>query len=156
MMYRIEKINNADIVQFVRFEEILNDFLSALTTTNTAQNNLLSKKMIEFPEDDKDLIEDMSLGTVQLIEATKNNLKNIVNIREAYTTIVSQDLNRVIKLLTALTIILNVPVLVASLYGMNVALPGAHSPLAFWWLFGGTSILTIILLLLFMKNKWLG
>lgn len=75
-----------------RIEEILNDFLSALITTNTALNNLLSKKFIDFPEEDHDLIEDTFLGTGQLIEHAKSNLKNIVNIREAYTTIMSQDL----------------------------------------------------------------
>lgn len=155
MSVKLECIDNKDIIKFVRFEEILNDFLSALTATNIVLNNLLNGKAIDFHEEDRDLIEDMFLSNGQLIESVKVNSKNIKNIREAYSTIMTQDLNRIIKILTVLTILLNVPVLVASLYGMNVALPGEESGLAFWWVIGSTFVVSAMLLFIFIRKKWL-
>lgn len=156
---KVENITNQNIVQFVAFEGILNDFLAALVPTNTILNNLLHstspRRILELYEEDRDLIEDLLLDNTQLIELAKANLKTIVNIREAYSTIMTNNLNRVIKLLTALTIILTVPMIISSFYGMNIDLPFAHNPWAFWALFGSTLVITVGLLTIFVRNKWL-
>lgn len=119
----IEKIKNRDIIQFVRFEKALNDFLSALVSTNNALEKVQYGKFLPLYEDDSELAEDLSLNEEQLIEICKSNLKTIVNVRSAYSTILTNNLNRVIKLLTIITIILTVPTMIAGLFGMNVALP---------------------------------
>lgn len=152
---RLKDIGNEDIVRFVNFESILNDFLAALLPTNAILNNLLSGKFLELYEEDKDLIEDLFLGNNQLIELAKINLKTIVNIRESYSTIMSNNLNRVMKLLTALTIIITVPTTIINFYSMNVRLPFAQSPWAFWIVLGATLVLALILLGIFIKKKWL-
>lgn len=155
MGVEIERVNNKDIVKLVRYESVLNDFLSALIPTNAILQNLLSGKYVKLFDEDKDLIEDLQLNTIQLIDISKSNLRNIVNYREAYSAIMTNNLNQVIKLFTALTVILTIPMIIASIYGMNVHLPFENSPLAF----GG--ILTIILVfagllvLLFWKKHWL-
>jgi len=131
---KLEKIENKDVIRFVNFEIILNDFLTALNPINNLLQDLLSGKFLKLYEKDKDLIEDLSLGTGQLIERCRADLKTIVNIRESYSTIITNNLNRVIKLLTALTIILTIPTIIASIYGMNVRLPLADNPLAFNWI----------------------
>lgn len=152
---QLEKIDNKDIARFVSFEVILNDFLAALVPTNTLLENLLSGRFLKLYEEDKDLVEDLSLGAGQLIERCKADLKNIVNIRESYSTIVTNDLNRVIKLLTALTIILTIPTIIASIYGMNLRLPLASLPNAFWWILGIISFLSFILLVVLIKKRWI-
>lgn len=152
---QMEKINNKDIVQFVTFENVLNDFLAALVPTNAILNNLLHGKYLDLYEEDKDLIEDLFLNNNQLIELCKGNLKTIVNIRESYSTIMTNNLNRVIKFLTASTVILTVPMIISSFYGMNIALPFAQSPWAFWIVLGTTLALALILLGIFIKKKWL-
>ena len=151
----LENIKNHDIVQFVMFEAVLNDFLSALNPTNNILKQLLSGKILKLYENDKDLTEDLFLSNNQLIERSQMNLNIISNIRNAYSTIMTNNLNRVIKFLTALTIILNVPMIISSFYGMNVSLPLAGSPLAFWQISSFTLIITLILLLIFSKNRWL-
>ncbi len=151
----LEEITNKQIMQLVGFESVLNDFLSALTPTNTILNNFLSGKFIALYEEDKDLIEDLSLGIGQLIEACKSNLRTVVNIREAHSTIVTNNLNRIIRLLTALTVVIAVPTMVFSFFGMNVALPGAEATDAAFWILSGTGIIGVLLLLIFIKNRWL-
>lgn len=152
---RLEEIKNKDIAQLVALEGVLNDFLAALVPTNTILTNLLSGRFFTLYEEDKDLIEDFSLGIGQLVETCKSNLKTMVNIREAYSTIVTNNLNRIIRLLTALTVIIAIPTMVFSLFGMNVVLPGAHSPHALFWILSGTGFVTILLLATFIKNRWL-
>ncbi len=152
---RLTKIRNRDIVQLVNFEEILNDFLSAFIPTNATLQKLLAGKYLKFYEEDKDLMEDLFLGNGELIEACKHDLKNIVNIRDSYSTIMTQNLNRVIKLLTALTIILTVPTIISSFFGMNVGLPFQQSPWAFVGIFSITIAIVIVLLVIFRKNDWL-
>jgi magnesium transporter len=154
-----ENITNEGIIQFITYEGILNDFLGALIPTSATLNNLLhgspTKKTVELYEEDKELIEDLSIGNNQLIELSKANLKTIINIRNGYSTIMTNNLNRVMKLLTALTILLTVPMIISSFYGMNIAMPLAHSAQAFWYVLFGTLICSAILLAIFAKNKWL-
>jgi len=149
-------IGNSEIVQFVRFENTLNNFLSALVPTNVSLQNLLSGvSILKLYEDDKEFIEDIFLLNGQLIESCKSNLKAISNIRDAYSTIMTNNLNRVIKLLTVLTIGLTIPTIVSSLYGMNVALPGAENPLAFWFIIGGIAVIAVVVFSVFYFKDWL-
>lgn len=154
--FDLEKINinNSDIVRLVSFETILNDFLSALEPIKGDIKMLTSGKILGLFEEDKDLIEDVLLNNNQLIEISKSSLKNIVNIREAHSTIMGNNLNKTIKFLTALTVVLNVPVLISSLYGMNVALPLAQSNFAFGYLLSSSVIISLILIILFVKKDW--
>ena len=152
---RLENIGNKEIKQFVMFEGSLNDFLAALVPTNTLLNNLLSGKFLQLYEQDHELVEDLMLSNHQLIELCQSNMRSIGNVREGYSTIMSNNLNRVIKILTALTIVLTVPTIVASFYGMNVRLPLADSPDAFLVVLGVTILVSVAVLALFLKNRWL-
>lgn len=155
----IEKIGNKDIVRFVNSESILNDFLAALVPTNTILNNLLSAnfsvKALELYDEDKDLIEDLFLSSGQLIELCKTTMKTIVNIRESSSTLMTNNLNRVMKLLTSLTIILNIPMIVAGFYSMNVRLPFSQTNRVFWGLLGISFAGSLTLLFIFIKKKWI-
>lgn len=151
----LRTIRNRDIESLVIIESALNDFVSALVPTNAALKTVLSGKHVQLYEDDVDLIEDIQLENQQIVESAKANLKNIQNIRDAYTAIVTNNLNQVIKFLTSLTIILTIPTLIGSLYGMNVMLPFADSPYAF---FGLATIITAGMVALgyyFSKKEWL-
>ncbi|MBI2123712.1 MAG: magnesium transporter CorA family protein [Candidatus Wildermuthbacteria bacterium] len=152
---RLEGISNKEIKQFVLFESSLNDFLAALVPTNTLLGNLLSGKFLQLYEQDHELVEDLTLSNRQLIELCQSNMRNIGNIREGYSTIMTNNLNRIIKVLTALTIVLTIPMIFASFYGMNVRLPLADSPQAFFLVLGTTVGVSIGVLALFMKNRWL-
>lgn len=150
----LERIANKDIERFVRFERTLHEFISALTPTNSAIATILSGKMFKLYEDDSELIEDLQLSNGQLLEGCSSNLKTIVNIRSAYSTIVTNKLNHTIKILTALTIVLTVPTMMASFFGMNVALPfHGDSSLAFWGIVGVSLVAAFLLLVFFMRDR---
>ncbi len=155
LQLRLESLDNRDIVRFVGYEGVLQDFLTSLTPTLASLEQLVLGKRIRFYEADQDLVEDLTLSTNQLIELCRSNLKTIVTIREAYSTIMTNNLNRVIKLLTSLTVILMVPNLVSGFYGMNIALPFAQHPLAFFGLLTFIGACSGLLLAVFWRNRWL-
>ncbi len=152
---RVDQIKNEDILRFVIFEEMLNDFMAALIPTNALLNNILSGKFFKLYEEDQDLIENLFLVNRQLIEMCKANLKTIVNVREAYSTIMSNNLNRIIKFFTSLTIVLTIPTIIASFYGMNVLLPFSESHFAFAGITIFTIIICFVVLIIFIKKDWL-
>ncbi len=151
----LSRVSSDDIRQFVVFEITLNDFLDALVPTGALLRNIGTGKFFGLVEDDRELMDDLVLATEQGIELCRASLKTITNIRGGYSAIVTNDLNRVIKLLTALTIVLMIPNLVASLYGMNVALPFAGNPGAFWILTFIIALVSAGVLGLFVHNRWL-
>ena len=151
-----ESISNRDIVQLVKYENVLNDFLGSLIPTNNILQTLISgKSALPLYDDDKDLIEDLLLSNGQLIEMIKSNLRTIVNIRESYSTIMTNNLNQVVKILTALTIVITIPTMISSLYGMNVPLPFQTHPLAFLVIMIAIVVLSAATIYIFIKKRWL-
>lgn len=148
-------ISNQDIVSFVNFEAILNDLLDALVPTNSVLSKVLSGKILTLYENDKDYVEDVYLENGQLIELCRSNLRSIVNIRSAYSTIMSNDLNRVIKLLTGLTIVFTIPTIISSIYGMNIPLPFQESEHSFLIVVIMTALMTTLVLWFFNKKSLL-
>jgi len=151
----LRKINESHIKQFVYFEIILQDFLNTLLPTKYLFSNILSKGYLELFPKDKDLIEDLILKIEQLEDIAKTSIKNIVHIREAYEIILTNNVNRAIKFLTALTIIVSIPTVIASLFGMNVNLPLGEHPLAFWLILFLSFLFMIIIFLIFWRKNWL-
>ena len=152
---RLENINNKDIMKLVAYESTLNDFLNALVPTSAFFQTLLAGKVLELYERDKDFMEDIFLSNNQTIERCKSSLKNIINTRGAYSTIMTNNLNRVIHLLTAITIILTIPTIISSMYGMNVPLPFSDSPVAFLGILGATFLVSFTLFFILKRNKWI-
>lgn len=120
---RGHEISNQDFIDFVTIEDELNEFLSALMPTNATLRRLSLGRSIPLFEEDKDIVEDLLLGNEQSIEACRSNIKSIINIRQAYSSISSNNLNRTMKILTLVTVIIALPNTFFGMYGMNVNLP---------------------------------
>ncbi len=148
----VGNFKDQDIINFVNYEVVLNDFINALLPLRHVLTNILGGKTLELYQDDKELVEDLQLNNEQLIERSKSNLTNIVNIRQAHEVISTNRLNRVMKVLTVSTVILALPTMITSFYGMNVRLPYDQSPEAYWGII--TSIVILIgVLLIFLRKK---
>lgn len=152
---RLEKIQNRDIVRLVTYENILNDFLSALVPTNAIFNNLLSGRYLKLDEENHDLIEDLKLFNNEIIEVCNSTLRTMVNVREAYSTIVTNNLNTIIKLLTSATVILAIPTMISSFFGMNVPLEFIQHPFAFFGILIVSLLISVGLIILFLKKDWI-
>lgn len=138
----ITNLNPKDIAVLVEYERKLNDYLDALIPANTALEKLLSGKLLRLYEDDKDLVEDLSVDLEQLIARCKSLLRTITNVRDSYRAVMDTRLNETIRLLTVITLALTIPTALAGLYGMNVNLPGNESSPHMFWLIVAISVLS--------------
>ena len=125
-------IRNEDLLDFVTIEDELNEFLASLLPTNATLRRLLVGRHIPLFEEDNDLVEDLLLNNEQSIEGSRSNLRSITNIRDAYSAISANNLNRTLTILTIATILISVPSLAMGIYSLNIPLPFQHDNMTFW------------------------
>ncbi len=148
------QIANEDFIRFIDIEDDLNDFLLVLEPMATLLNTLYNGKFVRLYEDDRDLIEDLQLSTDELTLLAQSRLGTLRNIREAYSTITANNLNRIFKLMTSITILMGIFTLITGIYSMNIKLPEAQNPNAFWIIIGITSSLILSAAWVFKRKRW--
>lgn len=92
---------------------------------------LLKTPLLKLTEDDKDKLEDVIIDNRQAIEMADIYSNILSGMMDAYASVISNNLNMVMKILTSITIILMIPTLIASIYGMNIELPFQHASHSF-------------------------
>jgi magnesium transporter len=153
--FEIKDIEKKEIQQLIRSGIILEDFMSTLVSTKMVLVEILEKRYLELFSFDRSLVDDLILEIKQLEEVAKSSITNIVELREGYETLFSNKINEVIKILTAYTIVVSIPTILASLYGMNVKLPLAEKDSAFFIVLFLSFILMGFTALIFKWKKWL-
>lgn len=151
----IERITPKQILRFITSEEQMNDLLNSLMRILLALQSVSTHKKIQVSADEKEVLQDVILEFEQQVVSAKNNLRSTKNTHDAYTAIMTNNLNKVIKLFTSLTVILTIPTIVASFFGMNVTLPLQNHPYAFVVIITTTVAVVGWLLYLFNRNDWL-
>ena len=152
---RLRRIGSRDIERLVDYENDLNDIVSALIPTNAWLRHVTTGNFMQLFNEDVELMEDLMIANSQLVDSARSVLKTIQNIRTATEAILTNKLNTTIRTLTILTIILTVPTIVASLFGMNVRVPFQDNPHAFWIVLGLIFITVSGVVFMFKRNKWL-
>ena len=146
---------NKQLVELLSIEKSLVYFMNSLSA-----NELLKMKMkrtdflqIRSDEDKTDLFEDIIIDNSQALEMA-NVYTNILNgTMDAYGSIISNNLNLTIRRLTLITIILMVPTLIASFYGMNVPLPAQESPYMSMIIIGASVVLSLLVTWYFQRKR---
>ena len=123
---------NEELLQLMRIQKSLVYFVTALRSNELLMMKMARTNFLGLNEEEKDFLDDLVIETSQALE-TANTYTNILSSTlDAFASIISNTQNEVLKRLTTLTIFLSIPVLIASIYGMNVPLPFQHSHYAFW------------------------
>lgn len=152
----IEEVDTPDFIALAESEEILNQYLSALIPNNNVLEGVISSKAIKFHEEDTDLLDDLLITLRQSADICNVSISSIRSTRDSYQVIFTNNLNKTIKLLTSLTIILTIPTILASIFGMNVRLPlDADNPFSFGIILLIISVCFALALLIFNLKRWL-
>lgn len=152
---KLRKIGSREIERLVNYEHELNDMIAAVVPTNIWLQQVTTGNYMQLFSEDVELMEDLMIANSQLIDSARSVMKTIQNIRSATESIMANKLNATIQTLTILTIILTIPTIVASLYGMNVPLPLSTNPLAFWMILTIIVLAVSVVILIFKKSRWL-
>jgi len=151
---RQSQINTREFISIIELEEDLNEFLSALQPQALLFRSLLSGKYVRLYEEDRDIVEDIELGAGELITQVQGRLRTLVNMRQAYDAIATNNLNNTFKRLTSIAIFLTIPTIIGGLFGMNVDLPFEHAHYAFLFVMGLILLTTGLLVWFFKRKKW--
>ena len=139
---------NRELLQLLNFEKSLVYFTTSLKSNELMMLRLQQHSvMSNLKEAERELIDDVVIETKQAIEMAKIYSNILGNMMGAHSSIISNNLNITIRFLTSITIILSLPILVASLYGMNVKVPFEDNRHAFW-------IVMLIAISLSGKGVW--
>lgn len=148
-----EAPENDEIIYLMNLEKSLVYFSTSLHSNHIVFEKIAKRKFFTGNEDDEELVEDILDESKQAVETVKIYNKIIGNVTNTFAAIISNNLNRTVKFLTSITIILMIPTLVASVYGMNVELPFQHSSFAFLITVGiSLMVAAFVAITLFRKN----
>ena len=151
---RLRKIGPREIERLVIYETRLNTMVDALTPTNTWLQQVPKGNYMQLFSEDIEMMEDLVIANSQVVSSARSILKTIQNIRSSIEAIMTSRLNNSLRILTVVTILLTVPMVIASLYGMNVELPFQHNPHAFLGIIIGSVTIVGLVFSVFKKNEW--
>jgi len=145
---------NKEVLELLKYQKSLVYFTTALKQNELMLRRLQRSHLFEMYPDDEDLLEDALTEIQQAIEMTSISNSILNGLMDAFASIISNNLNGVMKFLASITIVLSIPTIVASLYGMNVELPLQEHPLAFPFTLALAFGLGLIVVVVFWKKDW--
>lgn len=152
---RQAELSNRDFVSIIEIEEDLNEYVTALLPQEGVLSTLVSGRHIKLYEEDKDIVEDLTLSAVELIEMARSRAMALANIRQAYDTIATTNLNQTFKRLTSIAIFFSIPTIIGGLWGMNVVVPLEENKYAFLVVLGIIASLMATAIYIFNKKHWI-
>jgi len=147
-------MRNEMLIRMLNLEKCLVYFTTSLRGHESLWNRLKRVLGRELSEDEHDMIEDVQIEFKQAHDLAEIHSNILTGMMDAFASVISNNLNVVMKLLTSITIILMLPTLIASIYGMNVPLPFQDSPHAFLITMTISIVLSMLGVILFLKKKF--
>lgn len=137
-----KSMKNKELIQLLEIEKSLVYFSSSLKSNNTTLEKIMRGKYLKLYEEDHDLLEDVLIEIKQGLEMAEIYLNILSGTMDAFGSIISNNLNIVMKVLASITLIFSIPTVISGLYGMNVGnLPFDNS-----WVF--PTMLSIVLMII--------
>ena len=148
-----KSLKNKELIQLLELEKSLVYFSTSLKSNEIVLEKILRSTPIKMYPEDTELLEDVIIENKQAIEMANIYSNILTGTMDAYASVISNNLNIVMKFLTSATIVLSVPTMVASFFGMNVDVPFENNPHAFVIIFIITLVFSVILALTMVKKQ---
>lgn len=148
-------LQNKEVRELLKYQKSLVYFTTALKSNELMLERLQKSQLFQALPEDVDLLDDVLIEIRQAIEVTAISENILSQMMDAFASIISNNLNAVMKFLTSMTIVISLPTLIASFYGMNVSLPGQNHPYAFPLMMLISLMISLIVVIIFWKKEWL-
>ena len=126
-----DSLKNEELIQLLGLSKSLVYFSASLKGNEVTMEKMLRGRILKLYEDDRDLLEDALIEIRQAIEMAGIYSSILAGTMDAYASVVSNNLNIIMKVLTVITIIMTIPNIIFGFYGMNIT--GNDLPFAYWW-----------------------
>ena len=149
-----KSLKNKELIQLLDLEKSLVYFTTSLRSNEIVLEKMMRMETIKQYPEDQELLEDVIIENKQAMEMA-NIYSNILSgTMDAFASVISNNLNIVMKTLTSITIVMSIPTMIASFFGMNVpGIPFSSSPRAFVGIVIMSFILSAILAGYMIKKK---
>lgn len=123
---------NEELLELVRIQKSLVYFVTALRSNELLMAKIERTNILQLNDEEKEFLHDLIVDSSQALEMANIYTNILSSTLDAFASIIANNQNEVLKRLTTLTLVLTVPVLIASIYGMNTPIPYKNSPYTFW------------------------
>lgn len=145
---------NRELIELLKLEKSLVYFTTALRSNEAVLEKLLRTELIKKYPEDAELLEDVIVENKQAIEMANIYSGILSGMMDAFASVISNNLNIVMKVLAIVTIVMAIPTMIFSAYGMNVntaGMPFSQSPYGFLIILGISVALSVVASLVFSK-----
>lgn len=148
-----QSTKNRELIELLELEKSLVYFTTSLRSNEVVLEKLLKSDGIKQYPEDTELLEDVIIENKQAIEMANIYSGILSGTMDAFASVISNNLNIVMKFLATVTIVLSIPTMIASFYGMNFDnIPLGHSPYGFYIITVGALIVTALIAYFFAKK----
>jgi magnesium transporter len=148
-------LRNREVLELLRYQKSLVHFTNSLRGNELILESLRQGDLVSMAEPEQRLLDDVIIEHRQAIGRVEVAGTILSNMMDAFASIISNNLNTVMKFLTSMTIVLIIPTVLATFYGMNVPVPFQHDPWAFAGIVALSLLCALIVALIFWKKDWL-
>lgn len=146
-------MKNKELIQLLDLEKSLVYFSTSLKSNEVVLEKLMRLEDVKKYPEDTDLLEDVIVENRQAMEMSKIYSDILSGTMDAFASIISNNQNNVMKVLASVTIIMSIPTIISSLYGMNVKVPFDDNPYAFIVILGVSLLISILIAVIMQKKK---
>ena len=143
---------NKELIELLELEKSLVYFTTSLRSNEMVFEKMLKNERVKRYPDDEDLLEDVIIENKQAMEMANIYSGILSGTMDAFASVISNNQNSAMKFLATVTIVMSIPTMIASFYGMNVPLPGRNNPYSLFIVLGATVLITGIVALIFRKK----
>jgi magnesium transporter len=144
---------NEELLDLMRIQKSLVYFVTALRSNEMLLMKMQRTNFLGLTEEEDEFLQDLIVDTSQALEMANIYTNILSSTLDAFASIISNNQNQVMKRLTSITVMLQLPTLVASIYGMNVPIPGQESHFAFYFPIFISLALSLLIGFYFMRKK---
>ncbi|HVK46472.1 MAG TPA: magnesium transporter CorA family protein [Pseudobacter sp.] len=144
---------NEELLQLMRIQKSMVYFVTALRSNEMLLMKIERTNFLALNETEKEFLQDLIVDNSQALEMANIYTNILSSTLDAFASIIANNQNQVLKRLAVITIVLTVPVLVASIYGMNVPIPYSNSPFAFYIPVFLSLAISLVIGYFFLKKK---
>lgn len=145
---------NRELLELLKYQKSLVYFTTALKSNELMMERLQRWQFFRMYEEDEDLLEDVITENQQAIEMTNISTNILSSTMDAFASIISNNLNVVMKFLASATIVVSLPTIVYSFFGMNVDLPFQNLGFASTIILAVSLAIMIVVVLIFVRRDW--
>ncbi|MBD5131358.1 MAG: magnesium transporter CorA family protein [Clostridiales bacterium] len=146
-------LKNTELMKLLDLDKALVYFSTSLISNQTVIERIRTLSTIKHYGDDDDLLDDVIIENKQAIEMATIHRDVLSGTMDTFASVISNNQNIIMKLLTAITILLTIPTLISGLWGMNVPVPLAENPYGFWIILGVVAAILVPVIIIMVKKR---